>query len=389
MNIINILEGIEKLVVELLLWILFIPKTLFKIITDPNWVPIYIKEELDKKSERFDDYISPVLLFLTSSVVLFTIADNIPSPDKILADLQGSKGLLVGLGFLSLPLLFSLATEIFRPTKFTRKNMLRIFYIQCFYFSPLTLSFFAGALLFPLLPEEELVITLSTFILLISIFMLFLIAEVKLIARELQIGKWKATSVFLGITLVSIVAGFYVLISFTSGSEIDAYYAGDSEEIPELSLPSSGEFSISTSGYDDSVGNYQLSLINKASGGGDPECQSQQGEAFPTTGTLVYDQCVTSRVPQGVASVWTFNGTEKDIINITVDPNIELDAILDVLDDSGESILSTDTTNHPFYIGYMYILLTGLAVILGFRSLFRKPKKPSSRKKGLRKLSEI
>jgi len=192
MNILDILEGIEKLLVELLLWIILIPKTLFKIITDPNWVSGYVEEELAKTSERFDNYISPILLFLTSSVVFFIIADqDIPNAKKALEALQGSKGILAALGFLSLPLLFSLATESFRQAGFTRKGIQRILYIQCFYFSPLTLSIFASGLLAFLLPDDE-VVPVSAFFIAIGILIWFVIVEVKLIARELQSGKLKA-----------------------------------------------------------------------------------------------------------------------------------------------------------------------------------------------------
>jgi hypothetical protein len=47
---------------EILLWIIFIPKTLFKIIWNPSWVPKYVDEELAKEKDRFSEYLSPMLL---------------------------------------------------------------------------------------------------------------------------------------------------------------------------------------------------------------------------------------------------------------------------------------------------------------------------------------
>jgi hypothetical protein len=48
-NTVNILLGLEKLVVEIFLWLLFIPKTLFQVVSDPSWVQGYVDEESEKE----------------------------------------------------------------------------------------------------------------------------------------------------------------------------------------------------------------------------------------------------------------------------------------------------------------------------------------------------
>lgn len=60
----NLVETLEKLAFEILLWIIFIPKTLFKIIWNPSWVPEYVDEELAKDKGRFSEYVSPLILFI-------------------------------------------------------------------------------------------------------------------------------------------------------------------------------------------------------------------------------------------------------------------------------------------------------------------------------------
>ncbi len=68
-NINDFLNELEKLAYKILLWALFIPKTLLKIILDPNWVPNHIKQELSKDSKKaFDNYMSPVVLFIIVSL---------------------------------------------------------------------------------------------------------------------------------------------------------------------------------------------------------------------------------------------------------------------------------------------------------------------------------
>jgi hypothetical protein len=61
-NVISVLDGFEKLLFEILSWSLFIPKTLIKILWDPDWVSSYVENELSKEKERFSEYISPLIL---------------------------------------------------------------------------------------------------------------------------------------------------------------------------------------------------------------------------------------------------------------------------------------------------------------------------------------
>ena len=78
----RIFESIEKLAYDILIWILLIPKTLVKILMEPRWVPGYVKKELGEQGdERFDDYLSPVMLLLIVSLLpyLFVLLTPFPS----------------------------------------------------------------------------------------------------------------------------------------------------------------------------------------------------------------------------------------------------------------------------------------------------------------------
>lgn len=69
-NITDFLDEIERLAYKILLWVLLLPKTLLKIIFEPNWVPGYVKEELSGDTKQaFDNYMSPVVLFLIVTVI--------------------------------------------------------------------------------------------------------------------------------------------------------------------------------------------------------------------------------------------------------------------------------------------------------------------------------
>ena len=246
MNIINIIKGIEQLAVELLLWIIYVPKTIFKIIKDPNWVPGYIKEELEKK-DRFTGYMSPILLYLAVSVLLYVLLDSglIAAGDEENAQvfreqIQGPLGLL----FLALPLLFGLFVELFRTGSLKRENLLHSLYVQCYFFSPLMLAFFA--ILLSNQFDWELSGELSLWSLpLYLIFMLtllwFIIIQVRYISRELQFKIWRAFGLhLLSYGFIGIGGIFYLGIDTEI---VDKKGAGDAETVT-LKIPETGAYQV-------------------------------------------------------------------------------------------------------------------------------------------------
>ena len=254
MDLSHIFDSIEKLAYDILIWILLIPKTLVKILTEPGWVRQYVSKELGEQGEeRFDDYLSPVMLLLIVSLLpyLFLLITPFPGltvdssimndgtygevemgteaafwaiPDFIadtqdytytwqaegatlvsgsndfkvykwnesgyhmvtvtasnnmeesftsmfevyvlpegqslaagsagntdfsatsqsnsgmLKQLEGEGMIAPALLFLSLPMLFAIATEAFRGYPLTRSSLMRSFYVQCYYFSPFIFS---------------------------------------------------------------------------------------------------------------------------------------------------------------------------------------------------------------------------------------------------------
>ena len=64
-SLVNILEDFEKLAYKILMWVILVPKTIIKIIVDPGFVRGYVHGELESESgKQFDEYISPMLLYL-------------------------------------------------------------------------------------------------------------------------------------------------------------------------------------------------------------------------------------------------------------------------------------------------------------------------------------
>lgn len=73
----KLVEMIESVFFNVVLWILLIPKTWFRIVTRPMWAVNYIQEQLSKsQEEQFDGYMSPFLFFFVVGVLPLTFFFN-------------------------------------------------------------------------------------------------------------------------------------------------------------------------------------------------------------------------------------------------------------------------------------------------------------------------
>ena len=77
--IFNLIEGFEKLAYRILLWFIFIPKTLIRITVNPDWASEYIKGELKQEKSPFDEYMSPVVLLLTVALIPAILLNFLPN----------------------------------------------------------------------------------------------------------------------------------------------------------------------------------------------------------------------------------------------------------------------------------------------------------------------
>ena len=77
-DLLGLLKSIEELAYKILVWIILIPKTLWRIITDPAWVPDYVKGELQQEKSAFDEHISPVFLLLIVGVIPALLISFLP-----------------------------------------------------------------------------------------------------------------------------------------------------------------------------------------------------------------------------------------------------------------------------------------------------------------------
>ncbi len=106
----------------------------------------------------------------------------------------------------------------------------------------------------------------------------------------------------------------------------------DTEEILGLTLPSDGTYYIVVSGFADATGTYDLSIGEAGTVGTPPAGGESGGIAFGDT--------VSGEVAEsGAISSWNFSTAEGDLIGAVVVVSDDFDAVLDVVDATGNSIL--------------------------------------------------
>jgi hypothetical protein len=141
MDIGKLFESIEDAVYEAMVWIILLPQTFIRSMFRPRWAIQYVNEEWEKKPEdRFDEYLSPVLLWLIVAVSPLTISTILQNGNiKTIQDLVGAlhDGLLSqALYAMIIPFTYIAWMEWMSNRPIRRSTLKRSFYIHCYALAP-------------------------------------------------------------------------------------------------------------------------------------------------------------------------------------------------------------------------------------------------------------
>lgn len=141
MDFAKLFKSVEDAVYEVMVWLLLLPKTLIRTTLHPKWAMKYIDEEWEKKpDERFDEYLSPVMLWLLSAVIPLTLAFIVSRPDinsaqdflKALSNDIYSTTLYMML----IPFMYIVWVEWLNKTPVRRSSLKISFYRHCYALAP-------------------------------------------------------------------------------------------------------------------------------------------------------------------------------------------------------------------------------------------------------------
>jgi hypothetical protein len=151
MDLSNIISATERLLYQLVVWLVLLPKTLFRVIVTPTWISDYVVRELAKPDEsRFDDYVAPLLFFVTLTVVPNLVANaywpQFPYSDfatsrKIVGQAQTLSAehrfFLYTLIWTLLPLSFAIVHLLAQKKELSSSQLKPLLYGQCLRVAPL------------------------------------------------------------------------------------------------------------------------------------------------------------------------------------------------------------------------------------------------------------
>ena len=137
----KLFQSIEDAVYEVMVWVMLLPKTLFRSMFRPSWAIAYVNEEWEKKPEdRFDEFLSPVLLWLIVAVFPLTVSTIVQNGNiKTVQDLMGAlhDGLLSqALYAMIIPFTYIAWMEWTSNRRVRKSTLKRSFYIHCYALAP-------------------------------------------------------------------------------------------------------------------------------------------------------------------------------------------------------------------------------------------------------------
>lgn len=146
MNLVEIVRSIEGLIFEVATWFVMVPKTLYKVVTSPNWIPAYVARELSKpREERFDEYTSPIILWL-----LLTVFPYLWGAKLVGTSLTGGfeqETLIIALFLSAGPIGFATGLVAAKKQELSKSSLEEAFYIQCYCFTPTYILMFPAVIL--------------------------------------------------------------------------------------------------------------------------------------------------------------------------------------------------------------------------------------------------
>src|SRR5262245_8100795 len=224
----QLLKTLEGAVFEMALWVLLLPKTLFRVLRRPVWVLDYTTAEMAKpESERFDDYLSPVSFWLLVAVGPYLWATetirrhyNLPaaSGDAMSHLSILNRYMICALLLVAAPLTVAVIFSLIRGHGVTRRVLLPHFAAQCYLQSPALLAVMPIAVGLLFVPRADLVEHLRGSAVVVGIGALavlwLVIAETRYLMRDLKTSATRA----LGITVGSLALSAAIVGSLMVGT---------------------------------------------------------------------------------------------------------------------------------------------------------------------------
>lgn len=147
MDLLKLLSSLEDVVVEIALWLILLPRTLFAVIFTPVKLANYFDRiQTIPPAERNDEYLSPVLFWILLAPVslLILMARTEKEAFAVYGADWTERMATASLMWLGLPLGFALASVLMRREGISRNSLRRYFALQCYFHAPMAVLIALG-----------------------------------------------------------------------------------------------------------------------------------------------------------------------------------------------------------------------------------------------------
>ena len=245
MDALKEIKSLPDFLYEVVIWIVFIPKTFVKIITSPSSFIDHIKAELTKNSEeKFQEYLHPVIFWsvlvafqgLLLGLFLSKYLSYTESSLDVISNSIGGKLIFSAILLVLIPMIFAVTTQIIARKKLSRDGLREDFYLQIYFFAPL--QFFFILMVFSMFTtmrsstnESEGLTSFEIISFIAGVYsFLFPYHEIILLKKQLNIHWVGALVWFLVISIISLLAIFCLTYLFGDLLEINQEYMPSLED---------------------------------------------------------------------------------------------------------------------------------------------------------------
>ncbi len=202
MDFLKILRSLDELLYEVITWLFFYPRTLWRVLRHPLKMVDYTKQELAKQDAQFKDAISPPLFLILTLIILYGFAlanhnqvflnNNTQTGDIghiVFGSIQNTL-MFRSLNYSVWSLIFSLGLLNMQRISIDRETLRAPFFIQCFLIAPYALGVTLG---FIYTASHTLALQILGLSLLLVSLLWYIIIQVKYIVMVVSISYLRAT----------------------------------------------------------------------------------------------------------------------------------------------------------------------------------------------------
>ena len=217
MNLLKLIGSLEDLVIEIALWLILLPRTLFAAIFTPVKLAKYFDHiQTIPREDRNDEYLSPVLFWILLAPISLILM--IARTDQEALTLYGAgweeRIATAILMLLGPPLGFALAFVLVRREGISRNSLRRHFALQCYFHAPMAIFFVGTAL-----PKTQASDTIRGAVFFVGLAW-FLITQFRVARRENEPGRATGSIAMgsaMGCLLMIAIGGAIWLLFFLIG----------------------------------------------------------------------------------------------------------------------------------------------------------------------------